>query len=166
MTASVRDSEASPASASKTFTLSIASTALPPVSIITTSLPSATAGSSYNIMLQASGGVMPYVWSIGTGQLPLGLSLNASTGVISGTPSASGSYGFTAAVKDSESTPQTASQSLQLTVSPPAPTPQPGVNWSTNPSLGPQFYVSPSGSDTNDGSAAHPWLSLSRADSA
>jgi len=166
VTASVRDSEASPASASKTFTLSIASTALPPVSIITTSLPSATAGSSYNIMLQASGGVMPYVWSIGTGQLPLGLSLNASTGVISGTPSASGSYGFTAAVKDSESTPQTASQSLQLTVSPPAPTPQPGVNWSTNPSLGPQFYVSPSGSDTNDGSAAHPWLSLSRADSA
>jgi len=69
-------------------------------------------------MLQASGGVTPYVWSMATGQLPLGLSLNASTGVISGTPSASGTYGFTAAVRDSESTPQTASQALQLTVAP------------------------------------------------
>src|SRR5207253_4800123 len=40
------------------------------------------------------------------------------------------------------------------------------VNWSTSTSLGPQFYVSASGSDTNDGSAAHPWRSLSRADQA
>jgi hypothetical protein len=89
-----------------------------PVSIITTSLATATAGSSYNTMLQASGGVTPYVWSIAAGQLPLGLSLNASTGTISGTPSASGTYGFTAAVRDSQSTPQTASQALQLTVAP------------------------------------------------
>ena len=118
VTASVRDSETSPASASRTFSLSIAGTTVSPVSIITTSLPAATAGSSYNTMLQASGGVTPYVWSMATGQLPLGLSLNASTGVISGTPSASGTYGFTAAVRDSESTPQTASQALQLTVAP------------------------------------------------
>src|SRR5207302_383043 len=118
VTATVRDSATSPASASRSFSLSIAATTVSPVSIITPSLPAATAGSSYNTMLQASGGVTPYVWSMATGQLPLGLSLNASTGVISGTPSASGTYGFTAAVRDSESTPQTASQALQLTVAP------------------------------------------------
>jgi Putative Ig domain len=35
----------------------------------------------------ASGGTLPYAWSLtGSQQLPSGLSLNASTGVISGTP--------------------------------------------------------------------------------
>src|SRR5207302_789939 len=92
VTASVRDSETSPASASRTFSLSIAGTTVSPVSIITTSLPAATAGSSYNTMLQASGGVTPFAWSIATGQLPLGLSWNASTGVICATASASGTY--------------------------------------------------------------------------
>src|SRR5437660_2466186 len=114
--ASVRDSQSSPLTASKAFTLSITASTPSPVSILTTSLPTATSGSSYNTMLQASGGVSPYLWSITTGQLPLGLSLNASTGVISGTPSASGTYGFTAAVRDAQSTPQTASQALQVTV--------------------------------------------------
>ena len=114
--ASVRDSQSSPLTASKAFSLSISASTVSPVSILTTSLPTATSGSSYNTMLQASGGVSPYLWSITTGQLPLGLSLNASTGVISGTPSASGTYGFTAAVRDAQSTPQTASQALQVTV--------------------------------------------------
>src|SRR5207253_10268145 len=110
------DSQSSPLTASKAFSLSISASTVSPVSILTTSLPTATSGSSYNTMLQASGGVSPYLWSITTGQLPLGLSLNASTGVISGTPSASGTYGFTAAVRDAQSTPQTASQALQVTV--------------------------------------------------
>ena len=50
--------------------------------------------------------------------------------------------------------------------SPAGASPQAGINWSTSTILGPQVYVSPSGSDTNDGSSAHPWLSLSRANSA
>src|SRR5205807_9116512 len=76
VTASVRDVETSPASASRTFSLSIAGTTVSHVSIITTSLPAATAGSSYNIMLQASGGGKTYVWSTATGQFPLGLISN------------------------------------------------------------------------------------------
>jgi hypothetical protein len=43
-------------------------------------------GTAYTATLSATGGVAPYTWSIASGTLPTGLSLNSSTGVISGTP--------------------------------------------------------------------------------
>lgn len=50
-------------------------------------LTSARNGSSYSFQLQATGGVSSYV--LVSGSLPTGLSLNSSTGLISGTPSQS-----------------------------------------------------------------------------
>jgi hypothetical protein len=44
----------------------------------------------YSSGLTASGGTTPYTWSIHTGTLPAGLTLNTATGVISGTPTAAG----------------------------------------------------------------------------
>lgn len=62
---------------------------------------SATLGSAYSSLLVAVGGTGPYVWSIISGSLPTGLSLNSATGTISGTPSVVGDYTFTIHVEDS-----------------------------------------------------------------
>lgn len=69
---------------------------------ITTSspLPAATSGETYSVFLQGSGGTIPYTWSITVGALPTGLSLNADTGEISGTPSVDGSFSFTVTLTD------------------------------------------------------------------
>jgi hypothetical protein len=65
-----------------------------PVLILTTSLPQATVGSAYSTQLLAQGGTPPIVWSVISGSLPNGLSLNGSTGVISGTPTTTGTSNF------------------------------------------------------------------------
>jgi hypothetical protein len=68
--------------------------------ITTTTLPDATEGKSYSQTLMATGGVTPYTWSVLSGSLPAGITL-ASDGVLSGTPSVTGSFNFTAQVVDS-----------------------------------------------------------------
>jgi hypothetical protein len=40
------------------------------------------------------------VYSVTSGALPTGLTLNTSTGIISGTPTVAGSYAFTIQVED------------------------------------------------------------------
>ena len=64
-------------------------------------LPDANAGTPYSFTMQAAGGSPPYSWQLTAGALPGGLSLNASSGVISGTPSAAGTFNFTIQVTDS-----------------------------------------------------------------
>ena len=79
-----------------------------PLSIITTSLSNGVIGVPYSASLQASGGTPPYSWTLinGTTLLP-GLQLNASTGTITGTPTAAGTTSFTVQVTDSSvPTPQ------------------------------------------------------------
>ena len=81
--------------------------------ITTTSLPNATRNTTYSQSLSVSGGSAPFTWSV-TGSLPPGLSFNASTVVISGKPTTSGTYSFT--VKVTDSLGNTATQSLSIKV--------------------------------------------------
>ena len=71
------------------------------LAITADSLPGATAAAPYDASLAATGGALPYSWSIVSGSLPGGLQLNAATGEISGTASQSGVFAFTAQVTDS-----------------------------------------------------------------
>ncbi len=88
-----------------------------PPSISTKSLPAATVGVAYSQSLTATGGTPPYMWSISSGSLPSGLSLGASTGVISGTPTgAAGTDQFTVTVSDVASTVMKATANLSIVV--------------------------------------------------
>jgi hypothetical protein len=84
------------------------------LSVTTMSLPSGNVGQTYSATLAASGGMTPYSWSQ-TG-LPGGLTLNAASGAISGTPTASGTSTVMVTVTDSVG--HNASASLSLTVAP------------------------------------------------
>jgi hypothetical protein len=91
--------------------------AVPPLSITSTSLPGGQVGAAYSTTLAATGGIAPYSWSITSGALPAGLSLNASSGAISGTPTAATSgMSLTFQVTDSEKSAQSKSTALSLTV--------------------------------------------------
>lgn len=57
-----------------------------------TATTSATVGEPYSAGFTASGGATPYVWSLASGTLPPGISLDASNGTVSGTASTTGSY--------------------------------------------------------------------------
>ena len=64
-------------------------------------MPTMTVGVSFSQTVTASGGTTPYTYSVSAGSLPLGLSLNATTGAITGTPTAAGTYDFTITATDS-----------------------------------------------------------------
>lgn len=116
-TVKVTDAE-TPTALSATANLSITITA-PPLSVTTTTLPTGVVNSTYSATLQATGGVSPYSWAVTTGTLPAGLSLNASTGAITGTPTASGTANLTFTVTDSQSpTAGKATANLSITVNP------------------------------------------------
>src|SRR5579864_1011152 len=94
---------------------------------ISITLPTATSGSNYNGSITASGGTAPYNFAVVSGQLPQGVHIDNNTGIVSGTPTASGNFSFGISVSDSKGA--SVDKSLQLTVanataaSSPAPPP-------------------------------------------
>jgi hypothetical protein len=83
--------------ATKSFDISV--TTAP--SVVTTSpLNAALTGVPLELTLQAEGGSAPYTWSVTSGTLPGGLTLNAQ-GALSGTPVEPGTFTFTAQAADS-----------------------------------------------------------------
>jgi len=90
--------------------------------ITTNILPSGAVGVGYFSFVTATGGIQPYTWSISSGSLPPGLSIAAGTGLISGTPTATGfeplTYNFVVDVTDSDIPPATASRPLSILINP------------------------------------------------
>jgi hypothetical protein len=101
----------SKASASAKGTSSV--TLYPAVAIATTAIPAATVSSAYNATILASGGRAPYTWTRTSGNLPAGVTFTSS-GVLSGTPSTSGTFAF--AVTATDANGGSASKTLSLTV--------------------------------------------------
>ena len=90
-----------------------------PLSVTTASLTNAKVGQHYSATVAATGGVVPYHWSIAGGSLPSGLTLNASTGAITGRPTKPGTTTFTVKVTDSTlPTAKSATKSETVTVAP------------------------------------------------
>jgi hypothetical protein len=88
------------------------------LAITTLTLPGGAVSSAYNATVTAIGGTGARTWSISAGALPTGLMLNASTGVISGTPTAVRTFNFTVNVVDSGTPQQTDSRALSIVVVP------------------------------------------------
>src|SRR5205823_26583 len=82
------------------------------------SLPSATVNSPYSATLSATGGSGTYTFAVTSGGLPLGLTLNATTGLLSGTPTTSRTSTFAITGTDSNTAGLTGSQTYTLTVNP------------------------------------------------
>jgi hypothetical protein len=73
-------------------------------------------GTAYNAQLQTSGGIAPFHWSLSSGTLPKGCTLNPNTGTISGKPTVKGSYPVVVQATDSERPPQTAPMPIPITI--------------------------------------------------
>ena len=84
-------------------------------------LPAGMVGDPYTLTFEAAGGTSPYTWAAAPGTtIPAGLTLDAATGVLSGTPTTAGEFNFTIQVTDSSGTKRRRDLVLD-------PQPSPGV---------------------------------------
>jgi hypothetical protein len=104
LTFSVKATDALGLTGLATYTINI----LPQLTIITKSLPPFPVGASYSQVIAATGGETPYRWS--AANLPAGLALDPSTGMLAGTLASAGSN--TVAITVTDALNQTATQAL------------------------------------------------------
>ncbi len=71
-------------------------------------------GHPYSFAFYAQGGILPYSWSISSGSLPPGLTLDSTLGVVKGVPTSPQVYSFTVQVNDSSSSYFTLTTSIQV----------------------------------------------------
>ncbi|MGC7402303.1 IPT/TIG domain-containing protein [Pandoraea pneumonica] len=106
-----------PFSTTKTLTLTVGAAAL---TLAPTTLPTPVAGQVYSQTMTASGGTAPYRFTVTSGALPAGLALDAASGALTGTPSATGTSTFTVTATDASTgpgTPMTVSKNYTFNIS-------------------------------------------------
>lgn len=87
--------------------------------IVPVTLPEATTNEAYSVALVTVNGTTPVTWALSSGTLPAGITLDSSTGALSGTPTQAGTASFTAKATDSTATtPNSDSIALTLQVAP------------------------------------------------
>ena len=85
--------------------------------VSTTTATYGVVGNAYSSTLTATGGTAPFIWTVSGGVLPVGLTLNATNGVVTGTPAApAGNVTTTFTVSDS--TGKTATGSVLFAIHP------------------------------------------------
>ncbi|WP_432906292.1 fibronectin type III domain-containing protein [Micromonospora matsumotoense] len=85
-------------------------------------------GAAYSYQLTVTGGTGPFTWAVSAGTLPPGLTLNPTTGLLSGTPTTAGSFPFTIRVTDASSLTATQAVTIAIATAPTLtfPPPPPG----------------------------------------
>ena len=111
-TAQVSDGGDPRQTASKPLSITILDTLV----VTTTTLSNGVVSAAYSATLRGSGGTLPYTWSITNGSLPAGLTLSSSNGIISGTPTVSGTFSFTVRLSDAGNPIQIATKSLTIII--------------------------------------------------
>lgn len=84
----------------QSFSPAVFNSVITPLQITTSSLPGGTHSVGYASTVAAHGGVGQYAYTVNSGSLPTGLTINGGTGLISGTPSLAGTYYFEIQVVD------------------------------------------------------------------
>ena len=115
-TFTVRARDGAGNTATKTFTLTVDPANPLVITNGTDQLSDGTVGVAYEVGLFPGGGVPPYSWSHVAGTLPPGLSVQASSGRVKGTPTTAGTFSFTVRVDDSSG--QFATQQFTIQVLP------------------------------------------------
>ena len=144
----VKAVSAGPPSSSGTQALTL--TVVPRLDTSTSNfLPNGTVGVPYSQDLTTTGGVPPVAYAYSSGPIPPGLSVsqvNTTTGRISGTPTAPGTYTFTFSTADSTNPPQGFVEGVTIVIGSAGPGPVASMTFTTEPArsiAGQPFSTSP-----------------------
>jgi hypothetical protein len=127
-TISATDSQNAGVTGSQTYTLIV--NAASSLTVSPANLPSASATSAYSATVSATGGSGTYTFAVTSGSLPSGLTLNTTTGALSGTPTTAGSSPFTITATDGKIAGLIGGKAYTLLVNAPV-------------SVDPAFYTTP-----------------------